>query len=58
MNNAVFGKTIENIRKRRDLKLITTKRRKNYLVSEPNHHATTFSTGNSLAIEIKRKRHL
>ena len=42
MNNAVFGKTMENMRKNRDIKLTTTKRG-NYLVSEPNYRATNFS---------------
>ena len=41
MNNAVFGKTIENERKHKDIKLVTTERRRNYLVSELNYH--TFS---------------
>ena len=36
IKNAVFGKTIENVRKRRDIKLVTTGERKNYLVSELN----------------------
>ena len=40
MNNDVFGKTIENVRKHRDNKLVTTDKRKNQLVSEPNYHAT------------------
>ena len=38
MNNAVFGKTIKNVRKHRDIKTVTTERRRNYLVSEPNYH--------------------
>ena len=36
MNNAVFGKT--NVRKHRDVKLVTTDKRRNQLVSEPNYH--------------------
>ena len=55
MNNAVFGKTIENVRKHRDIKLVTTDRRRNYLVSEPNYHTTKFFTENLLAIEMKKK---
>ena len=39
MNNAVFGKTIENVKKHRDIKLVTTIKRRSYLVSEPNYHA-------------------
>ena len=39
-NNAVFGKPMKNIRKYRDIKLVTTEARKNYLVSEENYHTT------------------
>ena len=38
MTNVGFGKTIENLRKHRDFKLVTTERRRNYLVSKPNYH--------------------
>ena len=39
-NDVFFGKTMENLRKHRYIKLITTKRRTNYLVSEPNYDTT------------------
>ena len=42
MNNAVFGNTMENVRKHRDIKLVTTDKRRNQLASEPNYHATKY----------------
>ena len=54
MNNAVFGKTMENVGKHTNIKLITTERRRNYLVSEPNYHTTKFSQNILLAIETKK----
>ena len=56
INNAVFGKTVENVTKRKDIKLVTTKRRRNCLASEPSYHTTRFFTEHLLAIEIKRIR--
>ena len=38
MNNSVFGKTVEAVRKDRDIKLVITNKIRNYLVSEPNYH--------------------
>ena len=54
MNNSVFGKTMENVRKHRDINLVKTERRTNHLVSEPNCNTATFFTENLLAIEMKK----
>ena len=56
MNNAVFGKTMENVRKHRDIKLVTTDKRRNQLVSEPNYHTTKYFSENLLAIEMKKTK--
>ena len=42
MNNELFGKTMENVRKHRDINLVTIRERKIYLVSEPNYHTRIF----------------
>ena len=54
MKNAVFGKTMENVRKHRNIKLIPTEIKRNYLVSELNYHTTKFFTENLLAIEMRK----
>ena len=54
MNNAVFGKTMKNVRKHRDIKLVTTERRRNYLVSQSNYQTTKLFSENLLAIEMKK----
>ena len=45
---------MEDVRKHRDIKLATTEKRRNYLVSEPNYHTTKFFTEHLLAIEVKK----
>ena len=47
---------MENVRKHRDIKLVTTERRRNYLVPEPNYYTTKFFTEYLLAIEMKRTK--
>ena len=56
MNNVVFTKAMENVRRHRDIKLVTIERRRNYFVKESNHHATKFPKGHLLAKEKKLKR--
>ena len=51
-----FLEKLWNVRKHRDLKLVTTERRRDYLVSEPNYHTTKFFTENLFAIEMKKKQ--
>ena len=54
MNNSVFGKTMKNVRKHRDIKLVTTDKRINQLASEPNYYTTKWFSENLLATEIKK----
>ena len=54
MNNAVFGKAMQNMRRPRNIKLVTTESRKGYLVSKPNYHTTKFFTETLLAIELRK----
>ena len=42
MNNAVFGKTMENVRNHRDIKIVTTDKHRSILASEPNYHSTKY----------------
>ena len=56
MNNSVFGKTMENMRKHRDIKLVTADEKRNKLVSEPNYHTTKCFSENLLAIEMKKTK--
>ena len=54
MSNSVFGKTMENVRKRRDLKLVTIDKRRNQLILESNYHKTKYFSENLLAIKMKK----
>ena len=56
MNNSVFGKAMENVRKHRDLKLVTTDKRRNQLVLEPNYHTKKWFSESLLATEMRKTR--
>ena len=56
MNNAVFGKSMENIRKHRDIKLVTTDERRNKLVSEPNYHTMNYILEDLSTIEMNKTK--
>ena len=54
MNNAVFGKTMENVRKHRDIKLVKTDYKRNKLVSESNYHTMKLIEENLSIIQMKK----
>ena len=56
MNNAVFGKIMENVRKHRDIKLVTTDKKRSKLVSEPNYHTINLISENLSIIEMRRTK--
>ena len=54
MNNSVFLKTMENVKKYRYITLVTTDKRRNLLAPKPNYHTTKWFSENLLAIEMKK----
>ena len=56
MNNSVFGKTMENIKKHRDIKLVTTDKKRSKLVSEPNYHTINLISEDLSIIQMKKTK--
>ena len=54
MNNAVFGKAMENVRNHRDIKLVTSDKRRSILVSEPNYHSSKCISKDLMIIEMRK----
>ena len=54
MKNAVFGKTMENVRNHRDIKLVTSDKRRSILVSEPNYHSSKCISKDLMIIEMRK----
>ena len=56
MNNSVFGKTMENVRNHRDIKLVTTNERRRNLISKPKYHTSKYFSENLMAIEMRKTK--
>ena len=56
MNNSAFGKTMENIRKHRDVKLVTTDKKRSKLVSEPNYHSINLISEDLSIIDMQKTK--
>ena len=54
MNNSVFGKTMENVRNHRDIKIVTTDKRRSILASEPNYHSSKRISKDLMIMEMKK----
>ena len=54
MNKSVFGKTMENVRNHRDIKVVTSNKRRKRLVSEPNYHLCKIFSEHLMAIKMKK----
>ena len=56
IKNALFGKTMENVKMHWDIKLVTTDKRRNQLASEPIDYTSKYLSENLTAIEMKKKK--
>ena len=56
MNNSVFGKTMENIRNRKDVKLVTSKRQAVKLIAKPNFKHRTIFTENLISVHMSKTK--
>ena len=54
MNNSVFGKTMENVKNHRNVKLVTSAKRRSIYASEPNYHSTKYISEDLLIMEMKK----
>ena len=54
MNNSGFGKTMENVRNHRDIKVVTSNKRRSILASEPNYHSSKGISKDLMIMEMKK----
>ena len=53
LNNSFYGKTMENVRNQRDIRLVNTENKRSKLASEPNYHGTKYISDDLLIMEMK-----
>ena len=56
MNNSIFGRAMENDRNHRDIKLVTSEKRRKRSVSEPNYHSCKNFSDHLIATEMKKRK--
>ena len=56
MKKSVFGKTMKNVRNHRDIKLVTSEKRRKRLVSQPNYHSCKKVSDDLMVIEMKKTK--
>ena len=56
MNNSAYGKTMENVRNHKDIRVVTTDERRSILASEPNFHSTMYISKDLLIMEMKKTK--
>ena len=54
MNSSVFAKTMENVRNQRDIKLVSSDKRRSILASEPNYHSSKCISKGLMIIEMRK----
>ena len=53
--NSVYGKTVENVRKHRDIGIVRSNRKRSLYASEPNYHSTKYVSDDLLIMEMKKR---
>ena len=56
MNHAGLGKTMKNVRKHSDIKLVTAYKRRNQLASVTNYRTTKYFSEYLMAVEMKKTK--
>ena len=55
LNNSFYGKTMENVRKYRDIRLVNNENQRSKIASEPNYNGTKYISEDSLIMELKKR---